>query len=105
MTLEERIELLESELTKLRGKPVVYATSAYAVARQNCKAYFKSVQGEEQNMPGIWAVNSLPVLPSKKSTEPWARGTIPQTSISGRRRMPQNISSCLRRSCPYTNAI
>ena len=59
MTLEERIELLESELTKLRGKPVVYATSAYAVARQNCKAYFKSVQGEEQNYAGHMGCEQL----------------------------------------------
>lgn len=49
MTLEERIELLEGELAKLRGKPVVYATSAYAVARQNCKAHFEAVKAEGQH--------------------------------------------------------
>ena len=54
MTLEERIEMLESELTKLMGKPVVYATNAYAVAHQNCKAYFESIRQEGQFYRGLF---------------------------------------------------
>ena len=49
MTVEERLEQLESELAKLRGKPVVYATNAYAVARQNVNAHFLQVKQAGQN--------------------------------------------------------
>lgn len=59
MTLEERIELLESELTKLRGKPVVYATSAYAVAKQNCDAYFEAVKTEGQYYGALMSCEEL----------------------------------------------
>ena len=49
MTVEQRIEALERELAALRGKPVVYASNVYAVASQNCKAYFESVKLENQH--------------------------------------------------------
>lgn len=52
MTLEERIEQLEEELEKLRGKPVIYASSAYSVAKQNCRAYFRQVKDEDQTYAG-----------------------------------------------------
>ena len=52
MTVEQRIEALERELETLRGKPVVYASSVYAVANQNCKAHFEAVKLEGQNYGG-----------------------------------------------------
>lgn len=48
MTLEERIEMLESELARLRGKPVVYA-SVYGVAAQNIKAYYESEKKDDRH--------------------------------------------------------
>ena len=59
MTLEERIEALEAELTQLRAKPPAHTHSAYRVANQNCKAYFEQTKAKQQHYGGLGACREM----------------------------------------------